>query len=96
MLVWLPLAAPIGLSPLHIPSLCGSERVLVVSTGGGGVLKIKGINGGQGVEGGIRAVPTGTLVPFLPFSWPRPRRSSPLRARTTKPPAPPLLSDVRW
>ena len=27
-----PLAAPIGLSPLHIPTLCGSERVLVVST----------------------------------------------------------------
>ena len=36
MLVWvslcLPLAAPIGLSPLHSPTLCGSERVLVVST----------------------------------------------------------------
>ena len=28
----LPLAAPIRLSPLHIPTLCGSERVLVVST----------------------------------------------------------------
>ena len=28
----LPLAAPIGLSPLHIPTLYGSERVLVVST----------------------------------------------------------------
>ena len=28
----LPLAAPIGLSPLHILTLCGSERVLVVST----------------------------------------------------------------
>ena len=28
----LPLAAPIGLSPLHIPTLCGPERVLVVST----------------------------------------------------------------
>ena len=27
-----PLAAPIGLSPLHIPTLCGPERVLVVST----------------------------------------------------------------
>ena len=27
----LPLAAPIGLSPLHILTLCGSERVLVVS-----------------------------------------------------------------
>ena len=26
------LAAPIGLSPLHILTLCGSERVLVVST----------------------------------------------------------------
>ena len=28
----LPLAAPIGLSPLHILTLCGSEHVLVVST----------------------------------------------------------------
>ena len=32
VLVCLPLAAPIGLSPLHIPTLCGPERVLVVST----------------------------------------------------------------
>ena len=32
MLVCLPLAALIGLSPLHIPSLCWSERGLVVST----------------------------------------------------------------
>ena len=32
MLLCLPLAAPIGLSPLHILTLCGSERVLVVST----------------------------------------------------------------
>ena len=32
VLVWLPLAAPIGLSPLLILTLCGSERVLVVST----------------------------------------------------------------
>ena len=31
-----PLAVPIGLSPLLILTLCGSERVLVVSTGGGG------------------------------------------------------------
>ena len=31
-LVCVPLTAPIGLSPLHIPTLCGSERVLVVST----------------------------------------------------------------
>ena len=31
-LVCLPLAAPIGLSPLLILTLCGSERVLVVST----------------------------------------------------------------
>ena len=30
--ICLPLAAPIGLSPLHILTLCGSERVLVVST----------------------------------------------------------------
>ena len=32
VLVCLPLTAPIGLSPLHIPTLCGSESVLVVST----------------------------------------------------------------
>ena len=32
MLVGLPLVAPIGLSPLHILTLCGSVRVLVVST----------------------------------------------------------------
>ena len=32
VLVCLPLAAPIGLSPLYISNLCGSERVLVVST----------------------------------------------------------------
>ena len=32
VLVWLPSAAPIGLLPLHILTLCGSERVLVVST----------------------------------------------------------------
>ena len=42
VLVCLPLAAPIGLLPLHISTLCGSERVLVVSMqpldgpGGGG------------------------------------------------------------
>ena len=28
----LPVAAPTGLSPLYTPTLCGSERVLVVST----------------------------------------------------------------
>ena len=33
----LPLAAPIGLSPLLILTLCGSERVLVVCGGGGGI-----------------------------------------------------------
>ena len=32
VLVCLPLGAPIGLSPLRILTLCGSERVLVVST----------------------------------------------------------------
>ena len=41
VLVCLPWAAPIGLSPLHIPTHCGSKRVLVVPTeplgkGGGG------------------------------------------------------------
>ena len=28
----LPLVAPIGLSPLYLPTLCGSEHGLVVST----------------------------------------------------------------
>ena len=45
VLVWLPWAAPLGLSPLHILTLFGPERVLVVSTeplddlpvGGGGM-----------------------------------------------------------
>ena len=32
VLVGLPVAAPIGLSPLHILTLCGSQCVLVVST----------------------------------------------------------------
>ena len=32
VLGWLPLAAPMGLSPPLILSLCGSECVLVVST----------------------------------------------------------------
>ena len=35
VLVCLPLAGPIGLSPLQIPTLCGSARVLVVSMEGG-------------------------------------------------------------
>ena len=34
----MPLAAPIGLSPLHILTLCGPERVLVFF-GGGGVVR---------------------------------------------------------
>ena len=51
----LPLAAPIGLSPLLLLTLCGSERVLVVSTeplggGGGGWHKalVVGSTGGGG------------------------------------------------
>ena len=32
VLVCLPLAEPIGVPPLYIPTLCGSERGLVVST----------------------------------------------------------------
>ena len=31
-LVYLPLAGPVGPSPLHILTLCGSERVALVST----------------------------------------------------------------
>ena len=37
VLVCVPLAAPIGLSPLYIPTLCASERVLVVSVWRGGI-----------------------------------------------------------
>ena len=40
----LPLAAPVGLSPLLILTLCGPERVLVVSTGcqrGGGEVRTR-------------------------------------------------------
>ena len=37
-----PLAAPIGLSPLLILTPCGPERVLVVSHGGGGCLEMQG------------------------------------------------------
>ena len=38
----LPLAAPIGLSPLLILTLCGPERVLVVSGGGLGCISREG------------------------------------------------------
>ena len=43
----LPLVVPIGLSPLLILTLCGSERVLVV--GGGGYPRTGGQAGGAGV-----------------------------------------------
>ena len=75
MLVCLPLAAPIGLSPLLILTLCGSERVLVVSTeplddlscleGGGGLNEMAGScfrEGGWGpwtIKGGA-GLPVGT------------------------------------
>ena len=43
VLVGLIVAAPIGLSPLHLLILCGSQRVLVVSLGGeGGELAPRG------------------------------------------------------
>ena len=57
----LPLAAPIGLSPLLILTLCGSECVLVVSTepldGGGGALspKIPNQRRRRGVRGVVKA-----------------------------------------
>ena len=48
----LPLAAPIGLSPLLILTLCGPQRVLVVSPGGGGGESGAGHGVGQGPVGG--------------------------------------------
>ena len=45
----LPLAAPIGLSPLHIPTLCGSEHILV-EVGGGGAEQ--SVGGGERKWGG--------------------------------------------
>ena len=53
----LPLAAPISLSPLLILTLCGPERVLVVSTRGGG-------------GGSIGQVWTRHLAPAAPASQP--------------------------
>ena len=56
MLVCLPLAAPIGLSLSHIPTLCGCEHVLVpwMMGGGGGALvhtrRTRGRGGGLGVH----------------------------------------------
>ena len=47
VLVCLPLAEPIGLSPLHIRTLCGFERVLVVRGGGGAVEKEMGQSKGR-------------------------------------------------
>ena len=49
----LPLAAPISLSPLLILTLCGSERVLVVSTEPPddlSCLTTPGVSGGGGVS----------------------------------------------
>ena len=57
----LPLAAPIGLSPLHMPTLCGPERGLVVSTGppdGLSCLTTPGV-GRPGDGAGARAVDQG-------------------------------------
>ena len=42
----LPLAAPIGLSPLLVLTLCGPERVLVVRWGGGGGTRPRCVGGG--------------------------------------------------
>ena len=62
MLVCLPSAAPIGLSPLHILTLCGSERDLVVATeplerGGGGCRKGSvSTLGGTGGGGGCTSI----------------------------------------
>ena len=67
MLVCLPLAAPIGLLPLLIRTLCGPERVLVVSTelpddlsclttpgvGGGGMHQSAGTGGASEGAGGL-------------------------------------------
>ena len=47
-----PLAVPIGLSPLLILTLCGSERVLVVSSAGQGGGGVGGFVGQGGTVGG--------------------------------------------
>ena len=72
----LPLAAPIGLSPLLILTLCGSERVLVVSTEPlddlsclttpGSAVPETGCWGGGG--GGKRALEGGFVTP-PPLCW---------------------------
>ena len=75
VLVHLLLAALIGLSPLYIPTPCGSERASVVSTkpldelslcwGRGGGMTPEWIAGG-GVLNGILTCPlTGTLIVIL-------------------------------
>ena len=51
----LPLAAPIGLSPLHILTLCGSERVLVVSTEPLDALSCLGGGGGESTENRVES-----------------------------------------
>ena len=59
----LPLAAPIGLSPPLILTLCGPERVLVVSLlggGGGGGMREKGITDPSGPPATAQATPPPT------------------------------------
>ena len=51
MLVCLPLAAPIGLSPVDILTLCGSERVLVVPTEPLDDSSYSGVGSGSAVPG---------------------------------------------
>ena len=69
----LPLAAPIGLSPLLILTLCGSERILVVSTEPPDDLSCFTIPGVGRLGDGLLPVPLTRCIqmhPFLPTPAP--------------------------
>ena len=84
MLVGLPLAAPIGLSPLLILTLCGPERVL--GGGGGGCKKGGPLEAGSG---------QGVAQPHAAREYPPVTALWPLCRSPPAPPSPapaPLLS----
>ena len=86
VLVCLPLAAPIGLSPLHILTLCGSERVVVVSTEPPDDLSCL-TTPGVGCPGdGLLPVP---LTRCIQMHTPSPCGRLPTPAAWAPPPAPP-------
>ena len=63
----MPLAAPIGLSPLLILTLCGSERVLVVSTEPLDDLSCLTTPGSVGGGGGINLLKADSRTPTYPM-----------------------------